>query len=193
MKTIDQGVRLFLIMTFITGLAYPMLITVLGNTIYHAESDGSLIEVNGKVIGSSLIGQKFTRDEFFWPRPSAVDYNPLPSGGSNQGMTSAFLDSTVRERRRALLEANPISGKVPSDLLFASGSGLDPHISPEAAYCQIDRVSAARGLDKGQMTSLTTLVRDHIEQPMFGILGEPRVNVLALNLAVDSVFADIKP
>jgi K+-transporting ATPase ATPase C chain len=170
-----------------------MLITVLGNTIYHAESDGSLIEVNGKVIGSSLIGQKFTRDEFFWPRPSAVDYNPLPSGGSNQGMTSAFLDSTVRERRRALLEANPISGKVPSDLLFASGSGLDPHISPEAAYCQIDRVSAARGLDKGQMTSLTTLVRDHIEQPMFGILGEPRVNVLALNLAVDSVFADIKP
>jgi potassium-transporting ATPase KdpC subunit len=193
MKTIDQAFRLFVVLTFLTGMVYPLIITVIGSAIFPGRADGSLVEIDGRIVGSRLMGQKFTSDRYFWARPSAVDYNPLPSGGSNQGMISALLDSTVRERRQTLLEANPGSGEVPSDLLFASGSGLDPHISPEAVYFQIDRVVAARGLDNEQKALFTILVQNHIEKPMFGVLGQPRVNVLELNLAIDSAFANVKP
>ena len=190
MKIVNQAFRLFLILTLITGLVYPLIVTVLGYAFCPSQADGSLVLREGKVIGSSLICQKFIGKRYFWARPSAVDYNPLPSGGSNQGMTSALLDSAVGKRRRALTGANPGSERVPSDLLFASGSGLDPDISPEAARFQVDRVAAARGLDNEEKIELIKLVEEHIKEPDFGILGEPRINVLMLNLALDSTFVD---
>jgi K+-transporting ATPase ATPase C chain len=193
MKIIGQSLRMFLILTIVTGIIYPIIVTVLGQLIFPEQANGSLVSRGKAVIGSSLIGQKFADNKYFSPRPSAVDYNPLPSGGSNQGMTSALLDSVVRERRVNLMELNPEGGTIPSDLLFASGSGLDPHISPEAAYFQVNKVAAARGLDNEQKTSLTNIVHNYVEHRTYGILGQPRVNVLALNLAVDSAFHDNQP
>ncbi len=175
-------------MTIIAGMIYPLMITLAGQAIFPGKANGSLIKVDGKLIGSELIGQKFTSDRYFWSRPSAVDYNPLPSGASNLGPTSAALRDSVRARKEALEKANAGSGKVPVDLLFASGSGLDSDISPEAAMYQIDRVARARGLDNGGKIKLIKLVESKIKQPDFGILGEPRVNILALNLALDSAF-----
>jgi K+-transporting ATPase ATPase C chain len=193
MKIVIQALKLFLLLTAITGIIYPLVITALGQIAFPGKANGSLIRKDGRIIGSSLLAQKFAGEGYFWPRPSAVDYNPLPSGGSNQGMTSALLDSTVRERRRALMEASSGPGDVPADLLLASGSGLDPHVSPEAALYQMDRVARARQLDNEQRKSLTNLVQNQIEQPTFGILGQPRVNILNLNLALDSALAGNGP
>jgi len=191
MKTIDQAFRLFLALTLLTGIIYPAVITLLGTAIFPKQANGSILSHDGQAIGSALIGQKFTADRYFWSRPSAIDYNPLPSGGSNQGMTSAVLDSAVRERQQLLMESNPGSELVPADLLYTSGSGLDPHISPGAARFQIDRVARARGLDNMGKIRLIESVEKLIEQPDFGIFGEPRINVLRLNLALDSAFANI--
>jgi len=185
MKIVIQALKLFLLLTAITGIIYPLVITALGQIAFPNKANGSLVRKDGRIVGSSLLAQKFASEKYFWPRPSAVDYNPLPSGGSNQGMISALLDSTVKERRKFLIEADPRSANVPPDLLFASGSGLDPHVSPEAALYQVDRIARARQLDNEQRKSLTNLVQNQIEQPMFGILGQPRVNVLELNLALD--------
>jgi len=190
---INQAIRLFVILTFITGLAYPLVVTVVGNVAFPDQANGELVKIDGKIVGSRLIGQKFAGDKYFWPRPSAVDYNPLPSGGSNQGMTSALLDSAVHERMRILRETRSDSAEIPSDLLFASGSGLDPHISPEAATYQIDRIAMTRGLDNAQKALLTNLVQTHIEPPQLGIFGQPRINVLELNLSLDSAFVSITP
>jgi len=185
MKIVIQALKLFFLLTAITGIIYPLVITALGQIAFPNKANGSLVRKDGRIVGSSLLAQKFASEKYFWPRPSAVDYNPLPSGGSNQGMISALLDSTVKERRKFLIEADPRSANVPPDLLFASGSGLDPHVSPEAALYQVDRIARARQLDNEQRKSLTNLVQNQIEQPMFGILGQPRVNVLELNLALD--------
>jgi potassium-transporting ATPase KdpC subunit len=190
MKTIGQAFKLFLILTVITGIAYPLLITILGQAIFPNKANGSLIRAAGKTIGSTLLGQKFTKNEYFWSRSSAIDYNPLPSGGSNLGPTSLALKDSVLARKDLQEKANPGSGKVPGDLLFASASGLDPDISPDAARFQINRVALARGLDNEGKKQLIELVEKHIEQPDFGIFGEPRVNVLLLNLAIDSTFMD---
>jgi potassium-transporting ATPase KdpC subunit len=188
MKTIIQAIKLFLIMSVITGIFYPLLITVLGQAIFPNKAKGSLIRADGKTVGSALLGQKFTSDKYFWPRPSAIEYNPLPSSGSNLGPTSAVLRDSVMARNESLEKANPGSGQVPIDLLFTSGSGLDPDISPEAARFQIDRVAHARGLDNDRKNKLIKLVEKHTKQPDFGIFGEPRTNILLLNLALDSVF-----
>lgn len=193
MKIFGQALRLFLILTIITGVIYPMFTTLIGQIAFSEKANGSLVKANGKIIGSSLIGQKFKDDRYFWPRPSAIDYNPLPSGGSNLGPTSAALKDSVTVRRDAMERANPGSVTVPIDLLFASGSGLDPDISPQAARFQIDRVAHARGLDNNDKIRLIELVEKHIKQPDFGIFGEPRINVLKLNMALDSVFAENKP
>jgi potassium-transporting ATPase KdpC subunit len=190
MKTIIQALKLFLILSIVTGLAYPLFITLMGQALFPGKANGSFFEVNGKVVGSTLMGQKFTEDNYFWPRPSAVDYNPLPSSGSNLGPTSAALKDSVTARREFLLKSNPNSGRIPKDLLLASASGLDPDISPEAARFQIDRVAHTRGLDNEQKKKLIELVEKHIEQPDFGIFGEPRINVLSLNLALDSTFVN---
>ena len=174
-------------MTILTGIVYPLLITGLAQMFFSDKANGSLILFRGRIVGSALIGQKFVSERYFWPRPSAIDYNPLPSGGSNLGPTSTDLFAKVSERRKSMEGANPESGTVPSDLLFASGSGLDPHITLEAARYQIERVIRARGLDIEQKNRLIALVEKHIEPPVLGILGQPRVNVLRLNLALDSV------
>jgi K+-transporting ATPase ATPase C chain len=188
MKTIIQALKLFLIMTIITGMVYPILITVVGQTLFPEKANGSLIKFDGKIIGSELLAQKFASDKYFWPRPSAIDYNPLPSGGSNLGPTSAALKDSVMMRKNVLEKVHPGEGKVPIDLLFASGSGLDPDISPQAAKFQIDRVVRARRLDNEGKNKLSKLIEKQIEQPDFGIFGEPRINVLKLNLALDSIF-----
>jgi len=193
MKTTIQALKLFLIMTIITGIAYPLLITILGQALFPEKANGSLIRVNDRYIGSELIGQKFTSDKYFWPRPSVVDYNPLPSGGSNLGPTSAALRDSVAARRGTLEHANFGSSQIPIDLLFASGSGLDPDITPEAARFQINRIAKSRALDNEAKKKLINLVETYIEPPDFKVLGEPRVNVLRLNLAVDSTFEGQKP
>jgi K+-transporting ATPase ATPase C chain len=189
MKVITQALRLFLLMTILTGILYPFLIMGLAQIFFTDKANGSLVAFRGKIVGSDLMGQKFVGDKYFWPRPSAIDYNPLPSGGSNLGPTSADLSTKVAERRKLMEKVHPESGAVPSDLLFASGSGLDPHITPEAAKYQIERVARARALDIEQKKILITLVEQYVEPPVFGIFGQPRVNVLRLNLALDSTLS----
>ena len=167
------ALRIFLFLTVLLGGAYPLLITAIAQIGFGHQANGSLIKKDGRVLGSELIAQKFEKPGHFWARPSAVDYNPLPSGGSNFGLTSQDLVSKVAERKKAGMT---------DDLLFASGSGLDPHISPKAALAQISRISGAIGVDADK---LTRLVHEHTEGRQLGVFGEPRVNVFKLNLALD--------
>jgi K+-transporting ATPase ATPase C chain len=193
MRTIGKATCLIVIMTILTGIVYPLLITGLTQVFFSEKANGSFILFRGRVVGSALIGQKFSSPRYFWPRPSSIDYNPLPSGGSNLGPTSADLLATVEERRKSVEKAHPESGTVPTILLFASGSGLDPHITPEAAKYQIERVARARGLDNEQKNQLIALVERCVESPVLGILGQPRINVLRLNLVIDSTLGGINP
>ena len=180
---------MLLVMTILTGVLYPVLMTVIAQLVFPNKSNGSMIEKNGEVVGSELIAQKFQSDKYFWCRPSATDYNPLPSGASNLGPTSKALKDSVEERRKQFVEKNflPQNTIVPTEMLFASGSGIDPQISPEAAFLQVDRIAQARGFDEQKKTLLKTLVQNQIETLQFGFLGEPRVNVLKLNLALDEM------
>jgi K+-transporting ATPase ATPase C chain len=175
------------LLTLLTGVAYPLAVTAAAQAAFPAQANGSLVSAGGQVVGSALIGQANTAPRYFWPRPSAIGYNPLPSGGSNLGPTSAALQAAVAARAADLRAANHLSADVPlpPDLLFASGSGLDPHISPEAARLQIDRVAQARQFTPAQRAALAALVDRFVEPPQWGVLGQPRVNVLQLNLAVD--------
>jgi K+-transporting ATPase ATPase C chain len=183
------SLKMLLVMTILTGVLYPVLMTVIAQLVFPNKSNGSMIEKNGEVIGSELIAQKFQSDKYFWCRPSAIDYNPLPSGASNLGPTSKTLKDSVEERRKHFIEKNFLQPNtiVPTEMLFASGSGIDSHISPEAAFLQVDRIAQARGFDNQQKILLKTLVQNHIETPQFGFLGESRVNVLKLNLALDEM------
>jgi K+-transporting ATPase ATPase C chain len=187
MKNILVSIRMLLTMTLLTGFAYPMAVTGLAKAFWPAKAEGSMIQMNGAALGSSLIAQKFASDKYFWPRPSAADYNASNSTASNYGPCSAALKKAVDDRRAVLLKAHPGEAKIPEDLLFASASGLDPHISPEAARYQIARVVHARKFSPSQSEALKTLVETKIEAPQFGLLGEPRVNVLELNLALDAI------
>ena len=184
MKNILASIRMLLAMTLLTGLLYPLAVTGLAKTFWHAQAEGSMLNRDGLVIGSSLIAQKFTSDKYFWPRPSACDYNASGSSGSNYGPTSAALKKAVDDRRTALLKAHPGQAEIPEDLLFASGSGLDPHISPAAARYQVERVAKARKLEAAKIAAL---LERSVEPPQFGVLGEARVNVLELNLALDGL------
>jgi K+-transporting ATPase ATPase C chain len=175
--------------TVLAGLAYPLLVLGIGQVAFGHRAGGSLVlGADGRVVGSSLIGQAFDGPGYCWGRPSAAGdgYDPRASGASNLGPTSQTLAGTVAERVGALLAAHPgaTAADIPAELVTASGSGLDPHISPAAAEFQVGRVAAARRLDPGRVREL---VREHTEGRDLGFLGEPRVNVLRLNLALDTV------
>jgi K+-transporting ATPase ATPase C chain len=184
MKTVWISIRMLAVLSVLTGLIYPLLMTGMAQALFPHQANGSMIDQHGQPLGSALIGQAFTSDKYFWGRPSAVGYNPLPSSGTNLGPTSAALRDSIDARATRL--GSPVVA-VPSDLLVASGSGLDPHVSPGAAFYQIDRILIARGQDITARTQLEVLIRRHTEPPQFGFLGEPRVNVLQLNLALDSL------
>ncbi|TCV73821.1 K+-transporting ATPase ATPase C chain [Neorhizobium sp. R1-B] len=180
------ALTLVVALTALTGLAYPLAINSIAQAVMPAKANGSLIERDGTVIGSVLIGQNFTSDRYFWPRPSATDpdpYNAAASSGSNLGTTSVKLkDRVVADVER--LKGTGLAAPVPGDAVTASGSGLDPHISPPFAEAQVARIAQARGL---QPTVVAELVARSIENPAFGIIGEARVNVLELNLALDAL------
>ncbi|KAA1010814.1 potassium-transporting ATPase subunit KdpC [Paraburkholderia panacisoli] len=191
MKTLIRPVLvLFILMTVITGVIYPVVVTALGRGAFGAQANGSLIERNGKPVGSNLIGQQFDAPYYFWGRLSATSpmpYNAQNSGGSNLGPTNPALAGEIKGRLDALKAAgNDMSQPVPVDLVTSSGSGLDPEISPAAAAYQVARVAQARGLPADQVRDL---VARNTSGRQFGILGEARVNVLKLNLALD----DLRP
>ncbi len=177
----------FAALVVITGVVYPLVVFVIGQAAFPYQANGSLIkDGNGTVIGSELIGQQFAADKYFWSRPSSTGgfpYNSLASGGSNLGPTNAKLIADITNRTLLIRQATG-ADSVPADLVMSSGSGLDPHISLDAALLQAPRVAEARGLDVG---TVEQFVRDRAEKPIFGIAGEEIVNVLTLNLALDKL------
>ncbi|MBP8265837.1 MAG: potassium-transporting ATPase subunit KdpC [Zoogloea sp.] len=189
MKTLLRpALSIFVLLSTVTGLAYPLAVTGVAGAAFPEQAAGSLILKDGKPVGSSLIGQNFSDPKHFWGRPSATapqPYNASASSGSNQGPLNPALVDAVKGRIEALRAADPANGTpIPADLVTASASGLDPHISPAAAMWQVGRIAKARHLPEAQ---LSALVAAHTEGRQWGLLGEPRVNVLKLNLALDAL------
>ena len=185
MKTIIKDIKLHFITLILFGLLFPLLIWAIG-LIFPNQSNGLPIYKSGKIIGFENIGQKFYSDKYFWGRPSAVDYNAASTGGSNKGPTNPEYIKEVEKRIADFLKRNPEVKKseIPSDLVTASGSGIDPHISPQAALIQIPRVAKARNLSKEKVKEL---VDKHIDKPLFGLFGPEKVNVLKLNIALEKI------
>jgi K+-transporting ATPase ATPase C chain len=185
-SVVRQAFLVFVALTVVTGVAYPIVITVIAQVVFPHQANGSLIERDGKVVGSELIGQQFDDPKYFWSRPSATSpaYNGAASTGSNYGPTNPAQLDAVKARVENLRKAHPEqTGPIPIDLVTASGSGLDPHISPAAAEYQVGRVAKARNLG---VEVVRVLVAKHTVGRQLGVLGEPRVNVLELNLELDS-------
>ncbi|HJR78052.1 MAG TPA: potassium-transporting ATPase subunit KdpC [Nitrospiraceae bacterium] len=187
-KQLKPALMTFLVLTILTGLVYPLTVTGLAQFLFPRQANGSVIVRDGKAVGSELIGQYFDAPQYFWGRPSAtspVPYNAAASSGSNLGPTNPALAEAVKARIATLKAADPGNeASIPVDLVTASGSGLDPHISPAAAFYQVSRVARARDLDE---ESVRQLVSQHTEGRQLGLLGERRVNVLLLNLALDKI------
>lgn len=186
-KQLKIAVLFTAVTTMLCGILYPLVVTGAAKLFFPAEANGSLVGINGKIVGSRLIGQAFVSPAYFHPRPSAAGagYDPLVSGGSNLGPTNRQLAGRIQSQAADLRAENP-GTPIPSDLLTASASGLDPDISPEAADFQVPRVARARGVSEPE---LRVLIRVHTTARQFGLLGEPRVNVLELNLALDRAHA----
>lgn len=185
------AIRMTLILTLLTGIVYPLLMVAVAQALFPFQANGSLVVRGGRVIGSRLIGQNFDSPRYFHPRPSAAGdkgYDATSSGGSNLGPTNKVLINDVRARLAKVLKENPgiSADQVPVDLVTASGSGLDPDISPAAARIQMERVAKARGIEQAEVARL---VRKYTRRRFLGIFGEPRVNVLMLNLALDKLKA----
>jgi K+-transporting ATPase ATPase C chain len=187
-QALRSTLTLFVALSILTGLIYPLAMTGIAQALFPQQAGGSLVERDGKPVGSRLIGQNFSDPKYFWGRLSATSpmpYNGAGSGGSNLAATNPTLVDQAKGRIDALRSAEPaFSGAVPADLASASGSGLDPDIRPASALAQVARVARARGLDEARVR---TLVIDHTEGPLLGVLGEPRINVLELNLALDAM------
>jgi len=188
-KQIRPAIGMTLVLCLITGFVYPGVVTGLAQVLFPRQANGSLVTVNGRVVGSALVGQSFTRAEYFHPRPSAAGngYDGTASGGSNKGPTDRKLADTLIAQAvaEAITNDHAEKGKIPSDMVTSSASGLDPHISPANAQLQVGRVAEARGLKPARVRAVLAA---HIEDRQFGFFGEPRVNVLLLNVALDSAF-----
>ncbi len=189
MKNLLIGIKLFLAMTILLGVIYPFVMTGISQIAFPQKANGSMIKNHGKYVGSELIGQQFQDQKYFWGRPSAIGNNPLPSGGSNLSPVGEPLREIFNARVDTIRKyhGNLAVDKIPKDLLFASGSGVDPHISPETAYFQVERIAKARNFNDNQKNQLIKLINSSIESPDFYIFGTYRINVLELNLKIDEL------
>lgn len=193
-KQLRPAIVLTLVLCVLTGVVYPGVVTGLAQVLFSRQANGSLVTVNGRVVGSELIGQAFTQARYFHPRPSAAGngYDPTATGGTNKGPTDAKLADTLVAQAidSAVKNDGAVKGRIPTDMVTSSASGLDPHISPANAYLQVPRVARARGIDSADVR---TLLDRRVEGRQFGFFGEPRVNVLLLNIALDSAFGAKTP
>ncbi|MCK9639485.1 MAG: potassium-transporting ATPase subunit KdpC [Prolixibacteraceae bacterium] len=189
MKSLFISLKIFLFFTVVTGVIYPLFVTGIAQIAMPAKANGSLILKNNKIIGSELIGQRFDSVIYFSSRPSAISYNPLPSGGSNFGLTNTKLKNSVDTLKKQFIVFNQLDSNttIPSEMVFASASGLDPHISQKAALFQVDRIARARNLSPDNKQRIIQCVKTITEAPQFLLLGEERVNVLVLNLELDKI------
>lgn len=192
MKTFFISLRIFVFFSVFTGIVYPLFVTGIAQIVFPGNANGSLIVKENKVIGSKLIGQQNDSVIYFSSRPSTISYNPLPSGGSNYGLTNHKLKDAVNERKLYFILQNQLNSltEIPSEMLFASASGLDPHISPKAALLQVDRIAAARNFSAAQKSRLIDNIEKLTEKPQFSIFGEERINVLMLNIGLDEPKGD---
>ena len=189
MKTVLISLKIFLFFTLLTGIVYPLLVTGIAQFVFPAKANGSFVVKGDIITGSELIGQQFNSPAYFSSRPSAVSYNPLPSGGSNYGLTNLKLKKFVDSCKIQFISFNHLDrmAGIPSEMVFMSASGLDPHISPEAALMQLGRIIKARNFNAAQEQKLRQCIRELTEAPQFLCLGEERINVLLLNLATDKI------
>jgi len=178
--------KILLVFTVLTGIIYPLFITGIAQLAFHSKANGSLLIENNQIIGSKLIGQNFSSDKYFWPRPSAIGYNPLPSGGSNYGMTSQILKDKSFNQKFMFIQKNHLSfgTNIPHEMIYSSASGLDPDISVEAAKLQVNRISKLRNIDKNQILQLIAKLK---LKRQFYMLGEERINVLLMNIELDKL------
>jgi len=193
MKTILASIRVLTVMTILTGVVYPLCVTLLSKALFAEKAGGSIVSLNGIPRGSALVAQKFSSEKYFWPRPSACDYSTVPSGGENRSLANRRLKEDYDARMKYWQNAVPENWIkeskriIPPDMLFASASGLDPHISPESAYMQLDRVARECFFSEKQKDQLKELIEKRTEKPILGFIGERRVNVLLLNMDMDGM------